>query len=192
MLPQKGGAAEDCKAAIRTATVLAALSSAAAAEAKAIVVFSARGDFARLISKGTDHHAHVSLTPPPLTGRPNCPIIVVTHAPDVASQVNMFYGCYPVVLPLREYTDPTVRSSSIIRVHLVLTRRFLQIAHAETAILDRGWLKAGDLVVLCSGASQLPGLAYSSRLYHFGAFVGNYAARLFKGSPHPGHRKDDN
>mmetsp|Transcript_18842 Transcript_18842/g.26347 ORF Transcript_18842/g.26347 Transcript_18842/m.26347 type:complete len:509 (-) Transcript_18842:47-1573(-) len=121
---------------LRMAVAASALLAAQKASVKAIMVFSASGEMAKIVS----------------AGRPSVPVFVFTPSEHVAGLMRLFYGVYPIVMPFGKFTDTT-------------------IANAEEKALHSGFVSKGDLVVLCSGATSLPGLSNITKMYNVGQFL---------------------
>jgi len=100
---------------------------------KAIAVFTQTGTTARLVSKY----------------RPKCPVYAFAHEPTIASQINLFWGVYPVMCDVVPTAEDMVRG-------------------AEEELSKREVVKEGDVIGVISGTIGSSGSTNIMRLHTVG------------------------
>ena len=109
----------------------AAYHAASVMKAAAIVVFTSTGTSARLVARY----------------RPALPVYSFTLTPEVARQLSVLYGSFPMVEPNKSSTDEMMA---------IMDRR----------LLEHGWVKPGDAVVFVAGQPiGIPGTTNMLRLH---------------------------
>ena len=100
---------------------------------KAIAVFTQTGTTARLVSKY----------------RPKCPVYAFAHEPTIASQINLFWGVYPVMCDVVPTAEDMVRG-------------------AEEELSKQAVVKEGDVIGVISGTIGASGSTNIMRLHTVG------------------------
>lgn len=87
--------------------------------------------------------------------KPQKPILALTPHQKIYRQLNLLWGVYPLQLEASDSTDETLRGT-------------------EKTILDHGYLKKDDPVVLCAGQTHLSGVTNSIKIYRLGEVLQQY------------------